>query len=306
MNTLPAKITEPPKPPAPVAFFTPEQLEIIKRTICKGATDDEFKEFIWECSVARLDPCRRQIYWIQRRERTFEKGEWRWRTTHSTQVSIDGFRLIAQRSGEYAGQLGPQWCGEDEQWHELWRPSKGLPTAARVGVLRTNFEHPLWAVALFDDYVQRNKEGQPSALWAKMPALMIGKCAEALALRRAFPQELSGWYSPEEMMQASNEPAKIAKPSLADEMDDQIPEEFADAPSTQSTTSATAAAPTEDPPLPKAAATIPTKNLAMAIEAASRGRSHLNKYYQGRGSKDKKEILDHEDELKALFPENDR
>jgi phage recombination protein Bet len=301
MNTLPAIAPE--KPPTPAPFFTAAQLDLLKRTICKGATDEECNQFAAECAEARLSPFRRQIYWIQRRERALVNGEWRWRTTHSTQVSIDGFRLIAQRSGEYAGQLGPQWCGEDEQWHELWRPSKGLPTAARVGVLRTNFEHPLWAVALFDDYAQRNKEGQPSAMWAKMPALMIGKCAEALALRRAFPQELSGWYAPEEMMQASNEPAKIAKPSLAEEMDDQIPEEFADAPSTQSAASATAAA-TEAPP-PQAAATI-SKNLMTAFKEAKKGRSYLNKHYQGCNSDHKKEILDHEDELKAAFPENDR
>jgi hypothetical protein len=96
--------------------------------------------------------------------------------------------------------------------------------------------------------------------------------------------------------------------TLAQEMNDGIPEQFADAPPTQSTASATAAAgPEKDhPPLPKAAATIPTKNLAMALEAASHGRNHLNKYYQGRGSKEKKEILDHEDELKALFPEKDK
>jgi hypothetical protein len=229
-------------------------------------------------------------------------GEWRWRTTHSTQVSIDGFRLIAQRSGEYAGQLGPQWCGEDEQWREVWPRSKGLPTAARVGVLRTNFEHPLWAVALFDDYAQRNKEGQPSAMWAKMPALMIGKCAEALALRRAFPQELSGWYAPEEMMQASNEAVKPQQ-SLAEEMDDQIPEEFADAPSTQSTTSATAAAPpVEAPPLPKAAATI-TENLARAIEAAEQSEEVLIEYANGRNAKDKAELRKHWPMLKARIPQ---
>jgi hypothetical protein len=89
-------------------------------------------------------------------------------------------------------------------------------------------------------------------------------------------------------------------------MDDQIPEEFADAPSTQSTASATAAAgPQKDPPLPKAAATI-SQNLAMAFEAASRGEEHLVKYAASRNAKDKTELRDHWPELKAQFPSKEQ
>jgi hypothetical protein len=93
--------------------------------------------------------------------------------------------------------------------------------------------------------------------------------------------------------------------TLAQEMNDEIPEEFADAPSTQSTASATAAAPTEGPPLPKAAATI-SQNLAMAFEAASRGEEHLVKYAASRNAKDKAELRDHWLELKAQFPSKEQ
>lgn len=152
--------------------------------------------FLSHCHRTGLDPIARQIYCIER------GGKW------TTQISIDGARLVAERSKQYQGQTPTEWTADGITWVQVWL-SKDNPAAARVGVYRAGFQAPLYAVATWDAY----NAGSP--IWKKMPALMLGKCAEMLALRKAFPQDLSGLYSAEEMDQVSTPAASSAEPQVA-------------------------------------------------------------------------------------------
>lgn len=193
---------------SPVPDFTSDQIALVKRTICKpkrrDATNDELAMFIGQAKRTGLDPFARQIYAI-----------FRWSSQDNAEVmtvqtGIDGFRVIAERSRAYLGQLGPYWCGADGVWHEIWNESKP-PVAAKVIVRKAVGPHiaETPAVAHWAEYVPL-KNGKPMGLWPTKGVLMIAKCAEALALRKAFPNDLSGLYIEEELQKpGAGDPAAV-------------------------------------------------------------------------------------------------
>jgi phage recombination protein Bet len=177
-----------------------ESVDLIKRTVAKGASDQELELFIRQCERTGLDPFARQIYAIKRWDAQVGAD------VMQTQVSIDGLRTLAAETGEMGGQDGPYWSGTQGMWTDAWLQS-GTPKAAKVTVYRYVGDRraSFTGVALWDSYCQRKKDGTPTRMWSQMGPEMLAKCAEALALRKAFPQKLSGLYTTDEMSQASSE-----------------------------------------------------------------------------------------------------
>jgi phage recombination protein Bet len=177
--------------------FTAAQLEAFG---LQKASRGEQLVFLHTAQRTGLDPAAKQIYSIGRWDPETQREK------HTIQTGIDGYRLIARRAADRAGEtIGygeVQWCGADGVWRDVWLESTA-PAAARTTVYRAG--QPFPAVALYREYVQTisaAKGGGPNRVWKNRPAGQLGKCAESLALRMAFPQELAGIYTDDEMGQA--------------------------------------------------------------------------------------------------------
>src|SRR3990167_6209637 len=180
--------------------WTKEQQELIKATVAKGTTDDEFALFLYTCKKTGLDPLIKQIHAVKRWDSQLQ------REAMAIQVGIDGYRLTAQRTEEMDGQDGPFWCAEDGEWKDVWTTIKP-PAAARVVVYRKGHSHPYVGIARYEAYVQKKKDGLPNTFWSRMPDGQLAKCAEALALRKAFPNELGGTHTEDELAHAAGDAA---------------------------------------------------------------------------------------------------
>lgn len=192
--------------------LTPAKLEVIRNQIFPGIPDGELLLYLSTCKARGFDPLGKMLYMIPRTQKRkvaaideatkqpiVRNGQQvmteRFVEVWQMQTSIDAFRSIAESSGLYRGQTETFWLSGDGQWLNVW-PFDGAPVAAKVGILREGFDQPMWGVARFASYAV---SGAP--LWTKMPDVMIAKVAEALAFRKAFPNQLKDIYIREEMDQ---------------------------------------------------------------------------------------------------------
>jgi phage recombination protein Bet len=198
----------PSQPLARSLEFTAEQRQMIRDTYASGATDAEFAVLMEIAKARTLNPLLRQVFFVKRWDNEKRREVW------AVQVSIDGLRAIAERTARYEGQTPAQWCGPDGKWVDVWLKAEP-PAAARVGVYRTGFRDAVYGIARWDSYAAKKKDGGVTHMWLKFPDLMLAKCAEALAMRRAFPEDTAGLYTDDEMGQAERPAAEPKLPPKA-------------------------------------------------------------------------------------------
>lgn len=217
--------------------FSSEQVRILAETVAKGCDQNELAFFLNVAQMKRLDPFTGQIHVVKRWDSTLNREKM------TVQVGVDGYRVIAARTGELAGIDDVLYDSEDQPF-----PKWAKVTVYRYG--RGGEKIPYTATARWNEYVQKKKDGGPTAMWVKMPYLMLGKVAECLALRKAFPDELSGVYSNEEMDQADNHvsgqpepkpPVQMPKSTAQKAKQQTAPQQVVDQPSAKQTTQQTTA-----------------------------------------------------------------
>jgi phage recombination protein Bet len=183
----------------PLTKWPDDRKALIKRTVAVGATDDELQLFAEVCQRTGLDPFSRQIYFVKRKTWDSETRSYIEKATISS--GIDGFRAIAARSKQHAGTDDAIFDTETEP-----HPSKATVTVYR---LIKGERHPFTATARWSEYAQYKKDKTLMPNWERMPYLMLSKVAEALALRKAFPADLSGVYTEDEIMVEPPKPTKV-------------------------------------------------------------------------------------------------
>lgn len=179
--------------------LTNEQKTLIRNIIAPKANDDELALFFELCKNTGLDPFKKQVYLLP-----FWNDDLK-RYVFSAITSIDGLRSLAETTGEYDGQSEPIWIDEDGKEYRVWTQNKN-PYACKISVYKKGVKNPTVGIAYFDMYAKTKQDKNTgkyfyTGFWSKpsKAAHMIAKCAEALALRKAFPSKLSGLYVHEEM-----------------------------------------------------------------------------------------------------------
>lgn len=175
--------------PVEVRQFTASEIDLIKRTMTVGATDDELALFLYTARHVGLDPLRRQIHFVKRKR--YDPETQKYIDVGTIQTGIDGYRLISDRTGKLRGIK-----------RGVIRDDKGQLIGAWAEVYRSDWDFPARTEVSFVEYCQTDKNGNPMAMWKTIPETMIQKVAEVAAHRMAFPDRFANLYSDDEMMQA--------------------------------------------------------------------------------------------------------
>jgi len=168
-----------------VNYQDPHVIKVLKHTVARGATDAEFALFLEYCKSTKLNPFKKEIWFIKAGDRV------------QLMTGINGYWTIANAHPEFDGAESGM-INKDGEWVKSVGDTSFIGAWCRI--YRKDRKYPMEGEAMMADYDTGN------GLWKYKPRIMIKKVAESIALRKAFSQELNGLYTEEEM------PAKYAAP----------------------------------------------------------------------------------------------
>ena len=181
-----------------VEVWDEQKLALMHEQLAPDLSPSEFALFVEVCQATGLNPITREIYAIARGSGPNRKVTY--------QTGIDGYRKLAHSTGRYHSSR-IAWCGEDGVWRDVWLSDK--PPLAAKCIVGTTDGGQFDGIAHWREFYARDNADRPTGMWARMPANQLAKCAEAQALRRAFPAAFKGIYVEDEMHQADNPPLQV-------------------------------------------------------------------------------------------------
>ena len=206
--------------------YSPAQIALIKRTVAKDTNDDEFNLYMEACRAYGLDPFRKQISALVFNKNKPDKRQM------AIIVSRDGYRVIAQRCKNYRPASEPALIEYDEALKGPTNP-KGIARATvKLWQQDSRGEwFPVAGEAYWDEFAavkdewgeDQSGKWKPTGKqtlegnWARMPVVMITKCAESQALRAGWPDQFGGVYAEEEMHKAEMDLTASEMVAKADE-----------------------------------------------------------------------------------------
>lgn len=227
-------------------WWTAPQLAALQSIGLGECPDPDRMAFLHLCQSTGLDPFRREIYLLGRKAKVNNQWTTRWTPQTgidgfrhlAEETGVYGGRVGPQWAGEdgawrsvwlsqeppRAARVGvvrtdrPHLCRECGA--EPGGDAHGVEGRLGAGQHVFDDERITWAVAVYDEYVpledeyagegnNRQKTGNkvPTSMWRKMPSNQLAKCAEAAAVRAAFPRRAAGLYEHAEM-DAANQASK--------------------------------------------------------------------------------------------------
>jgi phage recombination protein Bet len=178
-------LTEAQAMPRSLQLADEELIPVLRSSLYPGATDQSIKLVIGYCKAAGLDPIQKPVHLVPMNvKKVGAKNEYEWRDVVMPGIGL--YRIQASRTGELAGIDEPEF-GPMKSAHGIEYPDYCKVTVYRmIGGQRVPFTAcEFWE----ENYATAGRETQsPNAMWKRRPRGQIAKCAEAQALRKAFPE----------------------------------------------------------------------------------------------------------------------